>query len=75
MEALHKALTTRLGDAREAGVLADVGVRAFYDGFASWITSNEDGPLAVFVSRELEAYEAVLGDMSFTTFAPTTRRA
>lgn len=73
-EALHQALTVRLGDARQAGVLADIGVRAYYDGFATWIASDHDGPLADVVSRELEELEAALATMSVTTIAATTRR-
>ncbi len=72
--ALHRALATRLGDVRRAGVLADVGVRAYYDGFASWIASHEDGPLSDAVTTELRAYESVLADMTVPMPAATTRR-
>jgi AcrR family transcriptional regulator len=59
-DALHRALTARLGDPRGAAVLADLGVRAYYDGFASWVASSEDGDLADVVRAELEAYGAAL---------------
>jgi AcrR family transcriptional regulator len=62
-DALQKALTARLDDTRKAGVLADIGVRAYYDGFASWIASSDDGPLAAVVSSELAAYEVLLVDL------------
>ena len=69
--ALHEALTARTGDAREAGVLADVGVRAYYDGFAAWIVAPEDGPLADVVSTELDAYaRALVGLTSAQESAP-----
>jgi len=62
--ALHEALAARLGDARQAGVLADVGVRAYYDGFAAWIVASEDGPLLDVVSRELGAYATALVEVT-----------
>ena len=62
-DALHQALTLRLGDARRAGVLADIGVRAYYDGFGSWIASSHDGPLADIVDLELRAYALALDDL------------
>lgn len=58
--ALHQALAARLNNPRLAGVLADAGIRAYYDGFSAWIASTEDGPLADVVSDEMDAYEAVL---------------
>lgn len=71
-DALHRALAARIDDARRAGVLADIGVRAYYDGFASWITAPEEGPLADAVSRELDAYEVLLADLAAPTLATTT---
>ncbi len=65
--ALHEALTARLGDARRAAVLADVGVRAYYDGFTAWIVATQDGPLADVVSTELDAYERALAEVTSTT--------
>jgi AcrR family transcriptional regulator len=65
--ALHEALAARLGDARQAGILADVGVRAYYDGFSSWIAADEDGPLADVVGTELDAYALALADVRTTT--------
>ncbi len=69
-DALHRALSARLQDARQAGVLADVGVRAYYDGFASWITSTDDGPLAEVVDHELDSYRSVLSRMTVGLIAP-----
>jgi AcrR family transcriptional regulator len=63
-DALQKALAARFGDERRAAVLADIGVRAYYDGFAAWIASAVDGPLADVVSNELAAYASVLVDMA-----------
>jgi AcrR family transcriptional regulator len=72
--ALHEALATRLGDVRQAGVLADVGVRAYYDGFAAWIAAPEDGPLADVVGTELDAYARALVDLTSTDLgAPALR--
>jgi AcrR family transcriptional regulator len=59
-DGLRQALAERLDDARPAGVLADIGMRAYYDGFASWVASSDDGPLADVVSSELAAYEVML---------------
>jgi hypothetical protein len=61
--ALHAALSARLNDSREAGILADVGIRAYYDRFATWIKSAEYGPLVDIVCDELLAYQSVLGKM------------
>jgi AcrR family transcriptional regulator len=63
-DALQSALTTRLGDAREGAVLADAGIRAYYDGFAAWIAEPGDMPLAEVVSAELDAYREVLSTLS-----------
>jgi AcrR family transcriptional regulator len=62
--ALHEALTVRLGDARHAAILADAGVRAYYDGFAAWIVAPVDGPLAEVVSAELDAYARALAELT-----------
>ena len=56
----------RHGNPRQAGVLADVGVRAYYDGFAAWIASTEDVPLTDVVRRELAAYRSVLRTVTQT---------
>lgn len=61
--ALYDALAVRLGHPRQAGVLADAGIRAYYDGFASWIASADDVSLAEVVGAELRAYEKVLATM------------
>lgn len=66
-EALRRALAARLGDERLAAVLADLGVRAYYDGFGAWVASEVDGPLVDVVDRELEAYASVLDSLGATS--------
>jgi AcrR family transcriptional regulator len=56
-EALHEALDSRLGDTRQAGFLADVGVRAYYEGYAAWMLARDSRPLIDSVNDELDAYE------------------
>ncbi|MFG6475757.1 TetR/AcrR family transcriptional regulator [Microbacterium sp. P06] len=73
-DALHGALTARLGDARQAGTLADVGVRAYYDGYTAWIDSDEREPLTDVVGAELEAAESALVRLAFSTLAATAPR-
>ena len=57
---METALVARLGDARQAGVLADIGMRAYYEGFAAWIASTRGESLSDVVHDELASYEAVL---------------
>ncbi|GAA3551767.1 TetR/AcrR family transcriptional regulator [Microlunatus spumicola] len=71
-EALRRSLAERLGDDRQAAVLADLGVRAYYGGFAVWIASPVDGPLADVVADELTAYEAAVGSLGATTLASSS---
>jgi AcrR family transcriptional regulator len=70
-DALHVALAARLRDARQAGVLADAGVRSYYDGYAAWIESREREPLADVVGAELAAAESALVHLAFSTLAAT----
>ena len=58
--ALEEALASRLGDARQAGLLADLGVRAYYEGYAAWMLGNDVDGLIHSVNEELAAYEAAL---------------
>lgn len=58
--ALQAALTLRTGNSVEAGILADAGMRAYYDGFAGWIAVDDDQPLADFAFTELARYELIL---------------
>ena len=60
--ALEAALTARLADPHLAGVLADIGMRAYYEGFASWTRAGPDTPLEGAVLNELDALELVLTD-------------
>jgi AcrR family transcriptional regulator len=73
-DALHAALSDRLGDDRQAGVLADLGVRAYYDGYAAWILAEEREPLAEVVRAELDAAESALVRVAFSTLAATAPR-
>jgi AcrR family transcriptional regulator len=66
-EALRRSLSARLEDDRLAAILADLGVRAYYDGFAAWVASPVDGPLVDVVDRELEAYASVLTSLPVTS--------
>ena len=68
-DALAVALTARLGDTRQAGVLADAGVRAYYDGYAAWIDSAERDPLIERVGAELATVESALVRLAFSTLA------
>ena len=58
--ALEAALTARLGDRHVAGVLADIGMRAYYEGFALWTDAGNDTRLEDVVLHELHALELVL---------------
>jgi AcrR family transcriptional regulator len=73
-DALCAALAARLGDPRQAAVLADLGVRAYYDGYAAWIDSDEREPLADVVGAELGAAESALVRLAFSTLAATAPR-
>jgi AcrR family transcriptional regulator len=59
--ALADALAERIGDSRLAGVLADIGVRAYYDGFDRWIDTRRDESLWSVVSDELTALWDAIG--------------
>jgi AcrR family transcriptional regulator len=59
-DALHRALAARLGDTRQAGILADMGIRAYYEGFDLWVASPGTAPLADTVTAELHAYAVAL---------------
>lgn len=58
--ALEAALAGRLGDQRLAGALADLGVRAFYEGFAAWTDMRRGDHLAEIVLGELAALHTAL---------------
>jgi AcrR family transcriptional regulator len=53
--ALAAALEERIGDGRLAGALADLGVRAYYTGFAVWTDGRRREPLKDLVDAELDA--------------------
>ena len=58
--AMEDALSVRLGDRRRASLLADLGVRAYYDAFAVWVASPGDRSLTDVAHGELAAGEAAL---------------
>lgn len=61
--ALRSALTVRLGSARRAGVLSDLGVRAYYDGFDAWVAADDGRSLTAVVLEELAAGEAAMREL------------
>jgi AcrR family transcriptional regulator len=58
--ALHQALTDRLGDPRLGGLLADMGVRAYYGGYDTWVASDDLRSFTEVVIDELAAMQAML---------------
>ena len=62
-EALQGALEARLGDVRQAGLLADMGMRAYYEGYASWMLGDGSHTLIDRVDHELIAYRGALAHM------------
>lgn len=70
--ALQAALLERVGSPRRAGLLADVGVRAYYDGFDAWIAADGDRSLTAVVLDELADCEADLREL-VTGVQPATR--
>ncbi|WP_432492459.1 TetR/AcrR family transcriptional regulator [Kineococcus gypseus] len=61
--ALQAGLRERCGDARRAGLLADVGVRAYYDGFDAWLAADDGRSLTAVVLEELEDCRAALREV------------
>ena len=55
--AIEDSLTARFGARRRAGLLADLGVRAYYEGFDLWVSSAGDRSLSELVRDELVAYQ------------------
>ena len=51
-DALETALVDRHIDSQQAGVLADMGVRAYYAGYADWVASDDTLPLNTYVQRQ-----------------------
>ncbi|WP_165829737.1 TetR/AcrR family transcriptional regulator [Amnibacterium flavum] len=68
-DALAGALAARLGDPHQASMLADAGVRAYYDGYATWIDSDESDALIDHVSAVLAKVESALVGLAFSTLA------
>lgn len=65
--ALEQALSRRIGDARLAGVLADLGVRAYYTGYESWVAAADERSFTDHVLEELAALEAATQRIHATT--------
>lgn len=65
-QSMENALAARLGDRRRAGLLADLGVRAYYQAFDLWIESSGDRSLTNFAQGELTASEAELKQLLHT---------
>ena len=55
--ALEGALVKRQIDRWSAGVLADMGVRAYYAGYAVWVESDDVAPLITYVIEQLDSLE------------------
>jgi len=58
--ALEEWAGSVLVDTRQAGLLADLGVRAYYEGYAAWMLGNGVDGLIDSVDEELAAYEMAL---------------
>ncbi|CAD6010561.1 TetR/AcrR family transcriptional regulator [Agreia sp. COWG] len=58
--ALHDALTERRVDHRQAGILADLGVRAYYAGYETWVAADDVAPLADHVLAHVALLEQAL---------------
>ncbi|MBT2503514.1 TetR/AcrR family transcriptional regulator [Curtobacterium sp. ISL-83] len=54
--ALETALIKRHVDPAPAGILADVGMRAYYAGYAVWVAEDGPEPMTRFVLDQLEQY-------------------
>ena len=66
-QSIEDALTTRLGDRRRAGLLADLGVRAYYEAFHLWVAGPGDRSFTEMAQCELAAYRSALDDFSPTS--------
>jgi AcrR family transcriptional regulator len=55
--ALEDALLRRLGDARLAGVLADLGMRSYYTGYETWVAADDQRSFTDHVLDELAAHD------------------
>ncbi|AGL16868.1 TetR/AcrR family transcriptional regulator [Actinoplanes sp. N902-109] len=58
--AVEDALAARLADRRAAGLLADLGVRAYYTGYEGWVAADDDRTLSDWARAELAAASATL---------------
>ena len=63
-DALQQALHSRLADIRQAGLLADLGVRAYYEGYAAWMLADDTGALIDSVNKQITAYEVALRQLA-----------
>ena len=57
---LEDALIDRHVDEVQAGVLADLGVRAYYRGYGRWVTVDDSASLADRVAEQLDVLRQAL---------------
>lgn len=69
---LEKALADRGVEKREAGILADLGVRAYYSGYELWVASDSPSPLADYVADELSHLEEAATILVRSSAEPAT---
>ncbi|PRY16696.1 TetR/AcrR family transcriptional regulator [Kineococcus rhizosphaerae] len=73
-EALQAALRERTGSHRLAGLLTDVAVRSYYDGFDVWISTDDDRSFSAVVLDELADGEAALRRLAGELTGPVPGR-
>jgi AcrR family transcriptional regulator len=61
--ALEGALMERRVDKWQAGILADLGVRAYYAGYEVWVAANDSVPLGDYVLEQLKHLEDALSEL------------
>ena len=62
--ALELALVNRGVDTAQAGVLADLGVRAYYSGYDVWVASDDPVPLADYVLDQIQHLLQAVADVA-----------
>ena len=66
-EALETALIDRRVDSWQAGILADLGVRAYYAGYALWVVSHDSPPLIDYVQAQFQKLQGASARLSEDT--------
>jgi len=64
--ALEHALVDRRVDRWQAGVLADLGIRAYYAGYEIWVESDDSRPLSEFVLDQLKIFEDAVANIELS---------